>query len=82
MLRSAVHEALLVARGHRLDSVALPAISAGIFGFPKDRCARNMLDEIVRFAEVHQVGGPADIRVVLRDEDVIEAFLAAWDAGF
>lgn len=82
MLRSAVHEALLVARGHRLDSVALPAISAGVFGFPKDRCARNMLDEIARFAEVHQVGGPGDVRVVLRDEDVVEAFLAAWDAGF
>lgn len=79
LLRSAVHEALLLARGHRLDSVAFPALSAGTYGFPKDRCARNMLDEIARFAEVHQIGGPEDIRLVLHDEETLRAFVEAWD---
>ena len=79
LLRSAVREALLLARQHRLDSVALPAISAGVFGFPKDRCARNLLDEVTRFAERHRPPGPTDVRIVLRDEDTLRAFLAAWD---
>lgn len=79
LLRSAVHEALLVARGHRAESVALPAISAGVFGFPARGSARIMLDQIARFAAVHELGGPSDIRVVLRDEPVIEAFVEAWD---
>lgn len=80
LLRSAVREALLLARGHRLDSVAFPAISAGIYGFPADRCARDMLDEVARFALAHPGEWPRDVRIVLRDDDVVQAFLAAWDA--
>lgn len=79
LLRSAVREALLLAREHRLDSVALPALSAGIFGYPKDECPRVILDEIARFYREEPEGGPVDVRVVLRDEDAIQAFLAAWD---
>jgi O-acetyl-ADP-ribose deacetylase len=29
-----------------LTSIAFPAISTGIFGFPKDRCARIMLSTV------------------------------------
>ena len=80
LLRSAVRESLLLARAHRLGSVAFPAVSAGIYGFPAERCARNMLDEFSRFAQAHEVGGPEDVRVVLRDEATLQAFLAVWDA--
>lgn len=78
-LASAVHEALLTARAHRFKSVAMPAISAGIYGFPAERCARVMLAEVARFARVHQSGDPRDIRIVLKDPAVIDAFLWAWE---
>ncbi len=48
-LRSAVRSALKVATQLRLESVALPAISTGIFGYPKREGTRVILDEVLRF---------------------------------
>jgi len=42
-LENATRSSLALADKHKLRSVALPAISSGIFGYPVDRCARNML---------------------------------------
>jgi O-acetyl-ADP-ribose deacetylase len=43
-LRNATLNALKVADENRLKSIAFPAISTGIFGFPMQRCAEIMLD--------------------------------------
>jgi len=43
-LRSATLNALKVAEANALSSIAFPAISTGIFGFPIERCAEIMLD--------------------------------------
>lgn len=42
-LLSATLSALRLADQHGLKSIAFPAISTGIFGFPVERCARIML---------------------------------------
>lgn len=42
-LRNATLNSLRIAEKHALRSIAFPAISTGIFGFPRDRCARIML---------------------------------------
>jgi O-acetyl-ADP-ribose deacetylase (regulator of RNase III) len=42
-LRNATLNSLRTADKHELRSIAFPAISTGIFGFPRDRCARIML---------------------------------------
>lgn len=42
-LVSATRSSLELAEKHKLRSIALPAISSGIFGYPVDRCARKML---------------------------------------
>jgi O-acetyl-ADP-ribose deacetylase (regulator of RNase III) len=46
-LTDAARNSLAVAHGKALKSIAFPAISTGIFGFPKDRCARIMLGTAV-----------------------------------
>ena len=46
-LTDATRNSLAVAHGKALKSIAFPAISTGIFGFPKDRCARLMLGTAV-----------------------------------
>jgi O-acetyl-ADP-ribose deacetylase len=48
-LSSAVRSALEAAESRHLGSIAFPAISAGIFGFPIDRCARIMFDTLTAF---------------------------------
>ena len=35
-------------------SVSLPAISSGIFGFPKGLCAQILIDEAIRYAEINE----------------------------
>jgi O-acetyl-ADP-ribose deacetylase (regulator of RNase III) len=48
-LRNATMNSLLVAEEHKLQSIALPAISTGVFGFPVDRCAEIMLTVTVEY---------------------------------
>ncbi len=50
-LQKATANSLLRATENKLRSMAFPAVSTGIFGFPKDRCARIMLHEVKRFLE-------------------------------
>jgi O-acetyl-ADP-ribose deacetylase len=60
-LAAAVRSALALADRHSMKSIALPAISTGVFGFPIERAARIMLTEIQRFLQ----GGTKLDRVVL-----------------
>ena len=48
-LRDATLNSLKLAEEHNLTSLAFPAISTGIFGFPVDRCARIMLGVTVEY---------------------------------
>jgi O-acetyl-ADP-ribose deacetylase (regulator of RNase III) len=48
-LRSAVLRSLQLASEKGLKSVSLPAISSGIFGFPKDRCAMILIKEAITY---------------------------------
>ncbi len=48
-LRNATMNSLLLAEEHDLKSIAIPAISTGVFGFPMDRCADIMLTIVVEF---------------------------------
>ncbi len=49
LLRSAVRSVLMRATELGLSSIAIPAISSGIFGFPKPRCARIIWETICIF---------------------------------
>jgi O-acetyl-ADP-ribose deacetylase len=72
-LRDAVRSALSLAAGQGFGSVSFPAISAGIFGFPKRRCAEIMVEEVITFLE----GPETSINAVdfyLADRDIIQFF--------
>jgi O-acetyl-ADP-ribose deacetylase (regulator of RNase III) len=48
-LRDATANSLKVADQNKLKSIAFPAISTGIFGYPLDRCAQIMLTTTVGY---------------------------------
>ncbi len=50
-LRKAVRSSLLLASENGFKSVSMPAISSGIFGFPKDRCAKILVEESKTFLQ-------------------------------
>ena len=72
-LRDAVVNTLILATGKGFASISMPAISAGIFGFPKDRCAKIMVKETVDFVTGRETT-LREINFVLRDDDIIRFF--------
>ncbi len=48
-LKDAILNSLKLASGKALKSISIPAISSGIFGFPKDRCAVILVNQAVEY---------------------------------
>ena len=72
LLTSAVRNSLRLADAHRLKSIAFPAISAGVYGYPMDEAARVILSAIID----HLRGGtPLDkVIVCLYDQRAYRIF--------
>lgn len=80
-LAAAVMGSLAVADELDLASIALPAISTGIFGFPKDRAARVMLEAIRDYFAEHPRSKLDQVRLTLYDQPTLTAFLKEWESG-
>ncbi|HEY9152357.1 MAG TPA: macro domain-containing protein [Anaerolineales bacterium] len=76
-LAAAVNGSLEVADELKCSSISFPAISTGIFGFPKERAAKVMFSAIENYFLHHQSGIKL-VRLVLFDESTINAFLKVW----
>ena len=50
-LLKSIYSSLSLASDNSYKSISIPAISSGIFGFPKDRCANILLDESIKFLQ-------------------------------
>jgi len=74
-LTEAVTGSLRVADELGLESIAFPAISTGIFGFPKERAAKVILAAIETYFEKNITSGIEIVRLVLFDQATIDAFL-------
>ncbi|MEQ8763011.1 MAG: macro domain-containing protein [Planctomycetota bacterium] len=75
-LKSAITASLDLAQEHRLKSVAFPAISSGIFGFPKDRCARVFCETLNEYFGEDR-GALQEVILCLFDEETTGLFVEA-----
>ena len=78
LLRSAVRSALVVAEKLNLKSISMPAISSGIFGYPKKEACRVIFSEVKNFLEkdAHSVD---TVRLCAIDNPTVQAFLEATE---
>jgi len=59
LLASCYTSSLLLAKNHQLKSIAFPAISCGVYGYPVDQAASIAINEIVQFSNA-----PGSVEVV------------------
>ncbi len=81
-LKAAVESSLALADALELESIAMPAISTGIFGFPKVRGAQVILRAAQGYLKTHTDSGLKAVRITLYDQPTIDAFTQAWDQLF
>jgi O-acetyl-ADP-ribose deacetylase len=63
-----------------LSSLAFPAISTGIYGFPKQRAAGIIYQAIREYFHSFPQSGIGLVRLTLFDDATIAAFVAKWQA--
>jgi O-acetyl-ADP-ribose deacetylase (regulator of RNase III) len=78
-LGQAVTGVLQTASDLNCRSLALPAISTGIFGFPLDRAARVILAAVRRYFSETSQSSLVTIQIVLFDKPALQAFIDALD---
>ncbi len=73
-LISAVNGALRLATEKEFKSISMPAISSGIFGFPKDRCAQILVGQSTRFLKENSSSSLETIEFCIFDNNTLAYF--------
>jgi O-acetyl-ADP-ribose deacetylase (regulator of RNase III) len=76
-LEQAVTGSLRVADELKCESIAFPAISTGIFGFPKDRAAGIIYSAIEEYFRKNESNINA-VKLVLFDQATVDVFGNIW----
>ncbi len=78
-LRLAVTGSLRLADQLDCSSISLPAISTGIFGFPRERAARIIVNAIESYLSLNENSNLTLVRLILFDPDTVAEFLKVFD---
>ncbi len=76
-LSDAVTGSLRVADELKCSSIAMPAISTGIFGFPKDRAAGIIFSAIEKYFSENE-SMLKIVKLVLFDKATVDIFIKSW----
>ena len=58
----------------KLRSIAIPAVSSGVFGVPRDVCARVILDAVLDFCDDNPTCKLSQIHLIDNDDTTVSAF--------
>lgn len=77
-LVQALRGALHLADQLQLTTLAIPPISTGIFGFPKDRAARIFYQVIANEWQTNAVSSLKLVRITIIDAETLKVFNQVW----
>jgi O-acetyl-ADP-ribose deacetylase (regulator of RNase III) len=77
-LADAVTGSLRLADELKCSSISIPALSTGIFGFPKERAAEIIIKTIEVYFSQAPASGLKQVRLVLLDKASVDSFLKFW----
>jgi putative ATPase len=75
-LANAVASALSLADSHQVSTIAIPGISSGIFGGPKDICARVIIQATLDYIRQNPATGLKEVRFCNIDQLTASTFVA------
>lgn len=78
-LESAIVGALGLCEENNIASVSIPAISSGIFGFPKDRCAKIFRETLENYFEEKSDSKIILVKLCNIDKYTYDIFLAEFE---
>jgi O-acetyl-ADP-ribose deacetylase len=74
-LRLAINNVLNLAQQYGFKSISIPAISTGIFGFPKDKCAKILIEESLKFSRKQRsTPTPEIIEFCIYEDETLKQF--------
>ncbi|KAM4889417.1 protein mono-ADP-ribosyltransferase PARP14 [Thomomys bottae] len=83
LLKTAVICSLLLAENYNCQSIAIPAVSSGMFGFPLRRCVETIVSAIKDTYPYHHKGSSLkEIYLVDPSEKIVGAFVEAMKTVF
>ena len=78
LLESCYTNSLWLAEEHQLRTMAFPAISTGVFGYPKDQAAQIAIETTKSFLETNEL--PEQVTFICYDEDSLVTYEAVYEA--
>ncbi|QWR76149.1 macro domain-containing protein [Candidatus Magnetomonas plexicatena] len=78
-LKNAIRNSLTLASEKGFNSVSMPAISSGIFGFPKDRCAKILVTESFSFLNNNPESSVKIVEFCIYDPETLQCFVNEFD---
>ncbi len=74
LIRKATYNSMRVGDELGISSIAFPALGTGVGGFPLDRCAEVMYDEVVKYKKEHPNTSIEKVVFVLYGESAYKVF--------
>lgn len=82
LLKYACINSLRLAMQMEVKSIAIPAISAGVFGMPTDLCAQALFDSFEEFSRRNKSSCVREVRFVNIDKPTVDVFCQEFQKRF
>lgn len=78
-LKNTIKSIMNLASENKLSSISIPAISSGIFGFPKNRCANILVNEAQKFLKENKDSSIELVEFCIYDDQTYNHFIREFN---